>query len=135
MAVNTSDPKGKFLVRKPDAAQVAAIPDEITGMVAGTGKSGKIQWKDRIVIEILSNRVVIFDFNCYHKNGQGESRVVERDRNRTLVGADFCLLFIVTILYNTTKGLRIKQSAGKYIRIVYAETLFILNDLGRKSLL
>ena len=62
-------------------------------------------------------------------NGHGESRVVGRDRDRALVEGDFCLLFIVTTLYDNTKSLRIKQSAGKSVRLVWPETLFISKDL------
>lgn len=34
--------------------------------------------------------------------------------------------FMVTKLYDNTRGLRIKQSDGKYVRFPYAKTSFIM---------
>ena len=43
--------------------------------------------------------------------------------------------FTVTKPYDNTRGLRIKQSDGKYVRFIYAEALFILTEMLEKSLL
>lgn len=43
--------------------------------------------------------------------------------------------FTVTKPYDNTRGLRIKQSDGKYVRFGYAETSFNLLEKQRMSLL
>ena len=43
--------------------------------------------------------------------------------------------FTVTKPYDNTRGLRIKQSDGKYVRFLYAKTSFILPEKWKISLL
>ena len=42
---------------------------------------------------------------------------------------------IVTIRHDNTRSLRIKQSDGKYVRLPYAGTSFILTEKLKNSLL
>jgi hypothetical protein len=42
---------------------------------------------------------------------------------------------MVTKPYDNTRGLRIKQSDGKYVRFLYAKTSFILPEKWKISLL
>jgi len=43
--------------------------------------------------------------------------------------------FMVTKLYDNTRGLRIKQSDGKYVIFPYAKTSFIMQKKKKNSLL
>ena len=53
----------------------------------------------------------------------------EQGRGQTLVGEIPAFRFPVTVIYDNTKSLRIKQSDGAYVRHFYAGTLFILLKL------
>ena len=89
-----------------------------------------------LLLKILRNRVVKIHFNSYHNRVHGVSRAFGvGGRVQTLVGEIPAFRLTVTIHYDNTKSLRIKQSDGKYVRFIYAEALFILTEMLEKSLL
>ena len=77
------------------------------------------------------------DFAVHTNNGEGEDpvskleaafiRAMFRRRQKLNFGrGGFCFLnFMVTKPYDNTRGLRIKQFDGKYIRFLYSKTSFI----------
>ena len=60
--------------------------------------------------------------------------MVEGSRNRTLVGEGSASVFMVTETYHSINTPRIKESAGKSVKIFYSGGLFILQDLQEKRL-
>ena len=54
--------------------------------------------------------------------------VVVRSRSKTLVG-EISAFLMVTMKYDNTRSLRIKQSDGKCVRLSYAETSFNLHEM------
>ena len=133
---NTGNTKEDDVISHPDFTVVSTIPDERTSKSTSTGDLAKIQRKDDFIIKILRNRVVKIHFNSYHNRVHGRIHAyVVGDRVQTLVGESPALLLTVTIHYDNTKSLRIKQSDGSYVRYIYAETLFILTEMSEKSLL
>ena len=77
------------------------------------------------------------DFAVHTNNGKGEDPVSKLDAafiramtdetaGVTFGRGGFCFLnFMVTKPYDNTRGLRIKQFDGKYIRFLYSKTSFI----------
>ena len=61
--------------------------------------------------------------------GRASVHVVEGSRSRTLVGEGSASVFMVTETYHSINPPRIKESAGKSVRIVYPGGSFILRDL------
>lgn len=133
---NTGNPKEDDMLGHPDFTVVSTIPDERTSKSASTGDLVKIQGKDDFIIKILRNRVVKIHFNSYHNRVHGRIHANGvGGRVRTLVGKSPVLRLKVTIHYDNTKSLRIKQSDGSYVRYIYAGTLFILTEMSEKRLL
>ena len=66
-AADPCDTQGKYTVLKDDFPGITAMPDEASGVAAGTGNEGQVKGKNRFIIKILGNKVVVFCFNCYHK--------------------------------------------------------------------
>lgn len=67
VAADPCDPQGQDPVLKNDFPGITAMPDEASGVAAGTGDEGQIKRKNSFIIKILGNKVVVFCFNCYHK--------------------------------------------------------------------
>ena len=133
---DTCNTKEDDMISHPDFTLISSIPDERTGKPTSTGDLAKVQRKDDFIIKILRNRVVKIHFNSYHNSVHGVSRAFGvGSRVQTLVGESPAFRLTVTIHYDNTKSLRIKQSDGKYVRFIYAETLFILKEISEKSLL
>ena len=81
------------------------------------------------MVTILRNKVVVFYFDCYHRKGYNVKTLCHG------VGAEiklwsgrFLLFLLVTIQYDSTRSLRIKQSDGKCVRFSYGGTSFILHE-------
>ena len=66
-AAEPCDTQGKDAVLKDNFPGITAMPDEASGVAAGTGDEGEIKGKNRFIIKILGKKVVVFCFNCYHK--------------------------------------------------------------------
>ena len=66
-AADPCDTQGKDAVLKDDFPGITAMPDEASGVAAGTGDECQVKGKHRFIIKILGNKVVVFCFNCYHK--------------------------------------------------------------------
>lgn len=56
-AENTGNTEGNDLVGQPEFTGVTAIPDQRTGVSAGTGDLSQINRKNDIIIKFLRNRV------------------------------------------------------------------------------
>lgn len=123
------------MIRKLKTAQVAAIPNQMTTVTAGTAERRKVERKDDVVIKILRNRVVIISLYCYHNKRARLKPCLWKRQKSNFGRGRFCLLSMVTILYDNIKGLRIKQSAEKLVRLNYPETIFILNDFNENGLI
>ena len=133
---NACNTKEDDMISHPDFTVISSIPDERTGKTTSTGDLAKVQRKDDFIVKILRNRVVKIHFDSYHNRVHGVSRAFGvGGRVQTLVGESPAFRLTVTIHYDNTKSLRIKQSDGKYVRFIYAEALFILTEMLEKSLL
>lgn len=66
-AADPCDTQGKDAVLKDDFPCITAVPDEATGVAAGTGDEGQVKGKNYFIVKILGNKVVVFCFNCYHE--------------------------------------------------------------------
>ena len=133
---NAGNTKEDDMISHPDFTVISSIPDERTSKTTSTGDLAKVQRKDDFIIKILRNRVVKIHFNSYHSRVHSVSHAFGvGGRVQTLVGENPAFLLTVTIHYDNTKSLRIKQSDGKYVRYIYAGTLFILTEMLEKSLL
>ena len=110
---NPGNTKEDDMVSHPEFTVISAIPDERTSETAGTGDLSKVQRIDDFIIKILRNRVVKIHFNSYHNRVHGVSRAFGvGGRVQTLVGEIPAFRLTVTIHYDNTKSLRIKQSDG-----------------------
>ena len=70
------DGKRKNLIGKLDTTFIRSMPDETAGMSTGTWNECEVDRIICFIIKILRNKVVVFCFNCYHKNGHGNSYVL-----------------------------------------------------------
>lgn len=66
-AADPCDTQGQNPVLKDDFAGITAMPDEASGVAAGTGNGGQVKRKNSFIIKVLGNEVVVFCFYCYHK--------------------------------------------------------------------
>lgn len=66
-AADPSDTQGKDAVLKDDFPGITAMPDEASGVAAGTVDEGQVKGKNSFIIKILRNEVVVFCFYCYHR--------------------------------------------------------------------
>lgn len=110
---NTCNPKKDDMISHPDFTLISAIPDERTGESTGTGDLVQVQRIDGFIVKILRNRVVKIRFNSYHNRVHGVRHAFgDGGRVQTLVGENPAFRLTVTIYYDNTKSLRIKQSDG-----------------------
>lgn len=72
----THDRKREDPVSELDVTLIRAVTDETAGMLTGTGNEVQIKRIHGFIIKILRNMVVVFCFNCYHKNGCSASYVL-----------------------------------------------------------
>lgn len=75
----TKDPcdyKGNHLVIKLHTSFIGTMPNETSGMTAGTLDQGEIQRRNDVVIKILCKMVEIFCTNCYHNQRHGGDKAL-----------------------------------------------------------
>ena len=77
---------------------IGTISDQASGMSTSAGNKVQIERIYRFIIKILRNKVVVFCFNCYHRNGHSGSYVVVLKQKSNFGRGDFCF----SISYNQT---------------------------------
>lgn len=135
-AIDTNYSQCDYFLLQLDVSFIVTITNQASGMPTGTRNKVQIERIYRFIIKILRNKVVVFCFDCYHREGHSVKtlcRGVEAEVK--LWSGRFLLFLLVTIKHNSTKSLRIKQSDGKCVRFSYAGTSFILHEKLKKSLL
>ena len=135
-AIDTDQCQCDHIILQLDVSFIVTMTDQASGMPTGTRDKVQIERIYRFIIKILRNKVVIFCFDCYHRKGYSVKTLCHG------VGAEiklwtgrFLLFLLVTIKYDSTRSLRIKQSDGKCARFSYAGTSFILHGKLKMSLL
>ncbi|PLT68356.1 hypothetical protein CDL26_16175 [Mediterraneibacter gnavus] len=106
----------------------------------------KVNREKSRTVSVFAIRKFKFLGFCFGKNGKGiyirvhgKSWKKAKEKLRQLTSRSKCgsiiramertiLNFMVTKPYDNTRGLRIKQSDGKYVRFLYAKTSFILPE-------
>lgn len=75
-AINTNYGQRDRFVFQLDVSFIGTIADQTSGMSAGTRNKVQIERIYRFIIKILRNKVVVFCFDCYHKNEHGSNAML-----------------------------------------------------------
>ena len=92
-AIDTNYGQRDHFVLQLDVSFIGTIADQASGMSAGTGNKVQIERIYRFIIKILRNKVVVFCFDCYHRNGHSCCYVVVLKQKSNFGRGDFCFFY------------------------------------------